>query len=333
LKLLVTGGLGFIGSNFIRHVLATDPEARIANIDVMSYGSNPSNVSDLLPDKRYNFVRGDISNERILGPMVAKADCVVNFAAETHVDRSISSSQSFMRSNVLGVHTILEALRRDRRRTRFVQIGTDEEYGETAKGSFTEKDRLTPSSPYAATKASASMLVSAYARTYGLDVLIVRCTNNFGPHQFPEKLIPKTIIRATRNLPIPIYGSGKQVRDWIHVRDYCRALTQVMEHGRTGEIYNVSAGNEIDNLSIVRRILGIMHQDTSLIEHVKDRPGHDMRYSLDSSKLRKETKWKPQYSLEKALVSTVKWYLDNESWWRPIATPRVLSESPWKAKW
>lgn len=329
----MSGGLGFIGSNFIRYLLEANGDAEITNIDAMSYGSNSSNLEDLLPDKRYRFVKGDISNEGIVKPLLAKADIVVNFAAETHVDRSISSGMPFMVSNVMGVYKILEALRHGRRGTRFIQVGTDEEYGEIKERSFTEENVLTPSSPYAATKASASMLVLAYARTYGLDAMIARSTNNFGPNQFPEKLIPKTIIRAAKNMSVPIYGSGRQVRDWIYVRDCCEALIQVMKRGKAGEIYNVSAGNEIDNLSLVKQILDLMGKGTSLIEHVEDRPGHDFRYSLDSSKLRKELGWKPRYSFDKALASTVKWYTEHKSWWLPIATRDVLSPMPWRRKW
>lgn len=333
MRLLVTGGLGFIGSNFIRHLLEADADAEITNVDAMSYGSNPANLADLKLDRRYRFRRGDISNKDVVKALVAKADLVINFAAETHVDRSISSSLPFMKSNVFGVYTILEALRHAGGGIRFVQVGTDEEYGEIREGSFAEDDMLTPSSPYAATKASASLLAIAYARTYGLDVIVTRCTNNFGPYQYPEKLIPKTIIRAARNLPVPMYGSGRQVRDWMFVRDHCEALLQVMKRGESGEIYNVSSGNELDNLSLVKKILGIMHKETALIEHVEDRPGHDFRYSLDSTKVRKQLGWRPRHSFERALESTVRWYLEEEAWWRPLASSRTLSPAPWKDRY
>jgi dTDP-glucose 4,6-dehydratase len=333
IRILVTGGLGFIGSNFIRHLLSSAADVGLVNVDDMSYGSNPANLSGLSLKENYRFVKGNIANEALAGRLVSKSDIILNFAAETHVDRSIALGRPFVESNVFGVYALLEALRQNKRPIKFIQIGTDEEYGETPEGSFTEESLLRPSSPYAATKASASMLVSAYVRTYGLDALLVRCTNNFGPYQFPEKLIPKTIVRATKNLSIPIYGSGRQVRDWIFVADYCEALLAVMRSGRTGETYNVSAGNEIDNLSLVKRILHIMQKPASLIEHVEDRPGHDFRYSLDSSKIRKDLGWKPTHSFDGALVQTVKWYAENMSWWQPIASEQVLSSRPWKRKW
>lgn len=332
-KILITGGLGFIGSNFIRHLFAMQGRMEITNLDSMSYGSCALDLAHSLPDRHYRFFKGDIADNLVVKNLVEDAELVVNFAAETHVDRSIASGRAFVRSNIVGVYSILEGLRHSKRNTRFIQVGTDEEYGEIEEGSFTEESVLRPSSPYAATKASASMLVSAYARTYGLDALVTRCTNNFGPYQFPEKLIPKTIIRAMKNLPVPIYGSGKQVRDWIYVKDYCEALLAVIKRGRTGEIYNVSAGNEVDNLSLVRRILSIMHKETSLIEHVEDRPGHDFRYSLDSRKIRDELGWKPKCPFRKALAKTVRWYVKSEDWWRPLADRRVLHPTPWKLRW
>jgi dTDP-glucose 4,6-dehydratase len=331
-RIIVTGGLGFIGSNFIRYLLKVNNEAEITNVDAMSYGSNPSSLADLLPDKRYKFVEGDISNIEVVKPLVADTDFVVNFAAETHVDRSISSGSPFIKSNVLGVYALLEALRHGRGRTRCVQIGTDEEYGEITEGSFTEEGRLTPSSPYAATKASASMLVLAYARTYGLDACITRCTNNFGPYQFPEKLIPKTLIRGMLGLKVPIYGTGKNVRDWIYVEDHCEAIAKVLRDGSAGEVYNISSGDELENLIVVSAVLELIGKP-SLIEHVEDRPGHDLRYSLDSSKIRDKLGWKPRHTFRESLAKTVEWYLKNESWWRPLADERVLHPTPWKLKW
>jgi dTDP-glucose 4,6-dehydratase len=234
---------------------------------------------------------------------------------------------------VEGVLTILEAVRLRGEAARFIQVGTDETYGDILKGSFKEGDRLNPSSPYAASKAAADMLCSAYHRTYGLDIVVTRCTNNFGPYQFPEKLIPKTIIRASMNLKIPIYGSGRNVRDWIYVRDHCEALSLILEKGRPGEIYNISSGNEFENLEVAKRILEVMRKDVNLIEFVEDRPGHDVRYSLNSNKLRRELNWKPRHSFDEALRETVEWYVENEDWWKPIATEQTLHPTPWKLKW
>lgn len=333
MRLLVTGGLGFIGSNFIRLCLRSQ-ECEVVNLDKLSYGSNEANLREFAGDPRYEFVRGDIcdplSVRRALGIGV---DAVVNLAAETHVDRSISDPLGFYRTNVGGVLNILECIRESGRDIRFVQVGTDESYGDILEGSFSESDRLSPSSPYSASKASADLFVLAYHRTYGLDALITRCTNNFGPFQFPEKLIPKTIIRALKGLKIPIYGSGKNVRDWIFVEDHCDAVMASLLRGKPGEIYNISSGNELDNLSLVKKILCILGLDESLIEHVADRPGHDLRYSLDSSKARKELGWHPRHSFDEALKKTVEWYVNNEWWWRPIADERPLSPAPWKLKW
>jgi dTDP-glucose 4,6-dehydratase len=332
-KILVTGGAGFIGSNFIRYLLKENQTAEILNLDMLSFGSNTENLSDLKANSHYSFVKGDICNHRLVQKLVADVDSVLNFAAESHVDRSIASPSSFIKTNTLGVHSILEAIRKSRRNIRFIQVGTDEEYGEILNGSFKEEDSLHPSSPYAASKAAASMLIHAYHRTYGIDAIITRCTNNFGPYQFPEKLIPKTIIRAMKNLSIPIYGSGKQVRDWIYVEDHSEALYTVLKKGKSGEVYNISSGNEFDNLTIVKKILRIIGKDEVLIKHVGDRPGHDIRYSLDSSKIRNKLGWKPKHGFDEALENTVKWYLEHEGWWGKIASEKVLSMEPWKENW
>lgn len=333
MRVMVTGGLGFIGSNFVRDMLSNHRDAWVINVDNMSYGSNPANLKDVEGDKRYRFVKGDIANKRLMGKLVREVDFIVNFAAETHVDRSIADPWPFLKSNVEGVLTILEAVRLCNKAARFIQVGTDETYGDILKGSFREGDRLNPSSPYAASKAAADMLCSAYHRTYGLDIVVTRCTNNFGPYQFPEKLIPKTIIRASMNLKIPIYGSGRNVRDWIYVHDHCEALNLILEKGRPGEIYNISSGNEFENLEVAKRILEVMRKDVNLIEFVEDRPGHDVRYSLNSNKLRRELNWKPRHSFDEALRETVQWYVENEEWWKPIATEQTLHPTPWKLKW
>lgn len=333
MRLLVTGGYGFIGSNFIRHVLDTREDVEVVNVDNLSYGSNLSNLKGLKGDRRYRFVMGSISDTNLMSELVKSVDAVFNFAAESHVDRSIADPWPFFRSNTEGALVILEAVRRSNRDVRLVQVGTDESYGDILEGSFKEEDRLKPSSPYAASKASADLFCLAYHRTYGLNVCITRCTNNFGPYQFPEKLIPKTIVRAMLNLKIPIYGSGRNVRDWIYVLDHCEALEMVLRKGSRGEIYNVSSGNEFSNLQVVEKVLDLMDKPRGLIEFVEDRPGHDVRYSLDSSKIRNELGWKPKHSFEEALKTTVEWYVNNEWWWRPLMNEQILHPTPWKLKW
>ena len=333
MKLLITGGLGFIGSNFIRHVLREYPDIEVTNVDDLSFGSNPKSLTDLEDDEKYHFERGNIADYKRISSLISGMDAIVNFAAETHVDRSLSDPGSFLKSNVLGVFTILEAMRKCNPGARLVHVSTDEVYGDITQGSFTERDALKPSSPYSASKAASDMFVLAYARTYGLDAMITRCTNNYGPRQFPEKLIPKTILRASMSLRIPIYGSGRNVRDWIYVLDHCRAIEKVLDSGVKGQVYNVSAGVEKTNLEVVSEILKVMGKDHSLIEFVEDRPGHDVRYSLDSSKIRGELNWEPRQSFEKGIEDTVRWYLENEDWWRPMVNDNVLHPTPWKLKW
>lgn len=335
MKLLVTGGLGFIGSNFIRYTLEKYSDTEVVNLDAMKYGSNPENLRDLKDDDRYTFIKGDICDYELISKLIREKniDIIINFAAETHVDRSISNPYSFLQSNVIGVFTILEAIRKHNPEIRLVHVSTDEVYGDIIKGSFKEEDRLKPSSPYSASKAAADMFVLSYVRTYGLDAMITRCTNNYGPYQFPEKLIPKTIIRASMNLKVPIYGTGKNVRDWIYVLDHCEAIDLVMREGEKGEIYNISSGEEKTNLEVVKTILDLIGKDKSLIEFVEDRPGHDLRYSLDSSKIREELGWKPKHSFKEGIRETVKWYLENEWWWKPLADEKVLHPTPWKLRW
>lgn len=330
LKILVTGGLGFIGSNFIRQLLSKHPYVEVINVDKMGFGANLENLEEIEYAKKYQFVRGDISNPQLINKLVKDIDAIVNFAAETHVDRSIAGSYQFVKSNILGTFTLLEAIRRFNDSAKYVQISTDEIHGDILHGSFSELDRINPSNPYSATKASADMLCLAYHRTYGLNLNITRCTNNFGPYQFPEKLIPKTILRALMNSPIPIYGNGKNVRDWIFVLDHCEAILQVLENGKPGEIYNISSSNELSNMTIVKKILKILNKPEDLIIFVEDRPGHDLRYSLDSSKIRSELNWKPKHTFNSALKETVKWYVNNAWWWEPMATKEVLHPTPWK---
>jgi len=328
MKLLVTGGLGFIGSNFCRYMISAHPDAEVINIDRIAVNSDVSILSDI-EEERYRFVKGDIRDSRLINRLVKNVEAVVNFAAETHVDRSITDPEVFFQSNTIGTFIILEALRKNNGQARLVQVSTDEVYGEISEGSFKEKDLLTPSNPYSASKAAADMLVLAYCRTYHLRASITRCTNNYGPYQLPEKLIPKTIIRALKNLKVPIYGTGANVRDWIYVQDHCKAIDVVLAKGDVGQIYNVSANNELPNVEVVRKILERLGRDEEMIAFVEDRPGHDTRYSLDSSKIRSELGWKPEHSFEKALKETIDWYIRNEAWWKPLATEQMLSPTPW----
>lgn len=333
MKVLVTGGAGFIGSNFIRYVLHNNKKIEVLNLDALKYGSNPKNLKDLEENDRYSFIKGDISDYADISESIKDADVVVNFAAETHVDRSISSPDAFLQNNVIGVFALLEALRKINPSARLVHISTDEVYGDILKGSFGEGDALRPSSPYSASKSAADVFVLGYARTYGLNASITRCTNNYGPYQFPEKLVPKAIIRASLGLKIPIYGSGRNVRDWIHVEDHCRAIEGVMNSGKPGEIYNVSSGAERTNLEVVRTIIEALDKDESAIEFVEDRPGHDLRYSLDSSKLRGELGWRPIHSFEQGVQESVRWYEENKGWWTALADEKILSPTPWKLAW
>jgi dTDP-glucose 4,6-dehydratase len=330
MKVLVTGGLGFIGSNFCQYVIEAHSDVEVLNVDKIGIGANPSNLKDIEKEERYKFLKGDIRDSSLLSQAIKEVDAIVNFAAETHVDRSIADPDEFLQNNTVGTFTILEALRKSDSHAKLVQISTDEVYGEIVKGSFNENDRLKPSNPYSASKAAADMLVLAYCKTYEVNASITRCTNNFGQYQLPEKLIPKTIIRALRNLEIPVYGTGRNVRDWIYVKDHCEAIYRVLEKGKTGQIYNVAGDNEMQNIEIVRTILKHLDKDEKMIAFVEDRPGHDTRYSLNSSRIRSELGWKPKHPFMKALRETVDWYVRNESWWKPLATEQILSPTPWK---
>ena len=332
MKILVTGGLGFIGSNFCRYLIGANPEAEVTNLDKIGMGANPLNLKDIEKEKRYRFVKGDIRDSELLNRLVKEADAVVNFAAETHVDRSIADPDEFLQNNTVGTFTVLEALRKHNSQAKLVQVSTDEAYGEIPEGSFNENDAPKPSNPYSASKAAADMFVHAYFKTYKLRAAITRCTNNYGPYQLPEKLIPKTIIRALKNLKIPVYGTGTNIRDWIYVQDHCEAVYLVLTKGQPGQIYNVAADNEVPNIEIVKKILKQLGKDPDLLTFVEDRPGHDIRYSLDSSRIRKELGWKPRHSFEKALKKTIDWYVRNKSWWKPLATEQILNPTPWKQK-
>ena len=313
-RVLVTGGVGFIGSNFVRHLLDTT-SCKVINLDRLTYAGNLNNIKDLRREKRHKFIRGDIRNRKLVASLVKKADAVVNFAAESHVDRSIQTPSIFVETNVLGVQVLLEACRRFG--VRFEQISTDEVYGSRAEGSFMEADVLNPSSPYSASKAAADLLVNAYHITYGADVVVTRSTNNYGLRQHPEKLIPRLITNALRGKHLPVYGTGENVRDWIFVEDNCRAILTAMEKGEKGQIYNIAGGNEKKNIEIAKEILQRLSLPDGMIEFVGNRPGHDFRYSLDCSKIHK-LGWKPQVGFDEGLQRTVNWYRVNEWWWRPL---------------
>ena len=314
MQILVTGGCGFIGSNFTRVMLKQTQENKIVNIDNFGIGSNRRSVVDLEKKHNYTLIEGNTINEKILKPHIQEADIIVNFAAETHVDRSIKTPRKFIENNILGTLSLLEATRKYNDTIKFIQISTDEVYGPISKGSANEHSEMNTSNPYSASKAASDMLCLAYYSTYDIDTIITRTSNNFGPYQYQEKLIPKTIVSAYKNKKIPIYGDGRQIRDWIYVTDNCRAIQKVIESGAPGQIYNISAENQIENISIVKKILQIMKKPEELIEHVTDRPGHDKRYSLDASKIRK-IGWIPEENFEDALLKTVNWYLSNLHWW------------------
>ncbi len=325
MKLLVTGGLGFIGSNFILNILKNDEKITITNIDAELLGSNHNNLSELNNSPNYHFVKGNITNRNLMEELIGNSDAVINFAAETFVDRSILDANQFLVSNIRGMYTILEILRKQKKR--LVQISTDEVYGSLENDSATEEYRFNPSNPYAATKASAELLVNSYVKTYDLDCVITRCTNNYGPRQFYEKLIPKTIFLANHDKKIPIYGTGKNIRDWIFVDDHCEAVYNVLLNGKSGESYNISSNNELDNITIVKTILEIMDKSDDLIEFVDDRPGHDLRYSLDSSKIRKSLKWAEKITFQEGLEKTIEWYLKSDD---QSITKESLNSTPWK---
>lgn len=313
-RILVTGGAGFIGCNFVRHLIR-DTNAKVINLDKLTYAGNLNNIKDLRGEKRHRFVKGDIRDRKLVNSLVRKVESVVNFAAESHVDRSIQNPTIFVETNVLGVQVLLDACRRFG--VTFEQISTDEVYGSRLEGSFTETDSLAPSSPYSASKAAADLLVNAYHVTYGLNVTVTRSTNNYGPFQHPEKLIPRLITNALRGKPLPIYGSGENVRDWIFVEDNCRAIQLVLEKGESGQVYNIGAANEKKNLEIARETLRRLSLPDAMIEFVGDRPGHDFRYSLDCGKIHR-LGWKPQVNFDEGLQRTIDWYRTNKRWWRSL---------------
>jgi dTDP-glucose 4,6-dehydratase len=327
MKLLITGGLGFIGSNFILFLIKKFPKFEIINLDAEFHGSNKESLEEVKNHDNYQFVKGNINDSIKVDKLVSDCDTVINFAAESFVDRSIANAKPFLNSNIDGVFTLLESIKKFKKK--FLQISTDEVFGSLKNETALETFPYNPSSPYAATKASAEMLVNSYHITYDCDTIITRCTNNYGPRQSPEKLIPKIILLAEKNKKIPVYGNGKNLRDWLYVDDHCEAILSVLEKGKTGQSYNVSANNEIDNLTIIDKILSIMGKSDNLIKFVEDRPGHDFRYSMNSDKLRNELGWKPKIKFDDGLKNTVDWYMSNSQWWNGLSE-NLFVHTPWK---
>jgi dTDP-glucose 4,6-dehydratase len=317
LRILVTGGCGFIGSNFIKYMFREHPEISITNLDKLTYAGNPANLADVEGAYDYTFVKGDICDEGLVDRVISEGyDAVVNFAAESHVDRSITGPSEFIRTDVFGTFTLLEAIRK-RHVRRYLQVSTDEVYGSIEEGSFTEESTLAANSPYSASKAGGDLLVRAYYKTYGTPVLITRSSNNYGPHQYPEKLIPLFVTNAMDDIPVPVYGDGLNVRDWLFVTDNCAGIDLVLAKGEPGEVYNIGGGQERTNMEITKGILSALGKDESLIKYVDDRPGHDRRYSLDFSKAAK-LGYSPRSDFQVMLAETVQWYVDNREWWEPL---------------
>ena len=319
MKILVTGGAGFIGSNFILHLIKEYPSYRVVNLDKLTYAGNLENLKDIEEDPRYSFIKGDIVDGQLVEDILKDGvDAIVNFAAESHVDRSILEPAPFIQTNILGTHFLLEAARA-RSIKRFLQVSTDEVYGSLGPtGLFTEDSPLRPNNPYSASKASADFLVLAYHHTFGFPALISRCSNNYGSYQFPEKFIPLAITNALEEKPIPVYGDGLQIRDWIHVKDHCKALDLLLHRGKAGKVYNIGGIKDVPNLEIARKILTFMGKPNSLLTFVKDRPGHDRRYAIDSSLIEREMGWKHNVSLDEGLKETIEWYINNRQWWDKI---------------
>lgn len=321
--LLVTGGSGFIGSNFVRFVLDARPDWRLTNLDLLTYSGNPENLADLESEPRYAFVQGDIADAHHVEPLIDQVDAIVHFAAESHVDRSIMDCQPFIQSNVAGTQVLLDAMRRVGGERRFLHVSTDEVYGslplDRTDLKFTEQSPLAPNSPYAASKAASDCLVRAAHHTFGMDVVTTRCSNNFGPYQFPEKVIPLFVTNLIEGRKVPLYGDGRNVRDWLHVDDHAEAILTALESGEAGEVYNIGGNNERSNLDLTHTILELMGHGEEMIEYVKDRPGHDRRYAIDASKIERELGWRPTRSTwPEALERTVNWYREHDSWWRRV---------------
>ena len=318
MRILVTGGCGFIGSTFIRHVLHTDPDVEVVNLDALTYAANPESLRDCERDSRYRFVKGDIAERGQVEPVVAGGgfDAILNFAAESHVDRSIQDAAPVVRTNVLGTQVLLD-LALEHRVGRYVQVSTDEVYGSLgpAEPPFTERHPLRPNNPYSASKAAGDLLARAYVRTHSLPVIVTRSSNNYGPRQFPEKLLPLCITHALEDRPLPLYGDGLHRREWLHVDDHCRALDRVLRRGRPGEVYNIGGANERSNAEIMQMVLDTLGKPRSLIEHVADRPGHDRRYATDAGRIRRELGWEPTVPFAEGMRETIQWYVDHRDWW------------------
>jgi len=324
MRWLVTGGLGFIGSHFIRLALRESPELQIVNLDAMTYAGNSENLRDIAGDKRYSFLRGDICDTGAVRKAIDKGvDAIVNFAAETHVDRSILDPEAFLRTDILGTHVLLEAVR-ERAIPRFLQVSTDEVYGDIAEGESREGDALCPRSPYSASKAGGDLQVLAYWTTFGTPVLITRGSNTYGPYQYPEKLIPLFVTNLLEDKAVPIYGDGMQIRDWLHAEDHARGILHVLEHGESGNVYNIGGGNPRTNMDITQYLIdGCARSAKTHVRYVTDRPGHDRRYALNCRKLH-ALGWKPRINFEEGLLATVTWYRENETWWRPLKSGEFL---------
>ncbi|MFN3301514.1 MAG: dTDP-glucose 4,6-dehydratase [Patescibacteria group bacterium] len=322
MKILVTGGAGFIGSNFIRYILKKYKNYQIFNLDKLTYCGNLDNLRDIEKSPRYKFFKGDITNKKIVEKLAKKVDVIVNFAAESHVDRSILEPDSFIKTNIFGTYILLEAVKKLKIK-KYLQISTDEVYGSRKEGYFKETDPLNPSSPYSASKASADLLTLAYFKTYHLPVLITRSTNNYGPYQYPEKIIPLFVTNLLENKKVPLYGRGLNRRDWLYVLDNCRAIDLIIHRGKIGEIYNVASGEELTNLELTKIILKELNKDEKWIEYVKDRPGHDFRYAIDCSKIKK-LGWRPIYKFKEAIKETIKWYQKNQWWWKKLKSGKYL---------
>jgi len=316
-KVLVTGGAGFIGSNFVRYALDAHQDWQVTTLDKLTYAGRIENLDSVRNNPRHRFVQGDVADAKVAAPLVQESDIVVHFAAETHVDRSILHAGDFITTDVFGTFVLLEAARETPNLRRFVQISTDEVYGSVPEGSSKETDELRPRNPYSASKAGADRLAYSYWATYQVPVIVTRASNNYGPNQFPEKIIPLFITNLIDDIPVPLYGDGQNVRDWLHVDDHCRAVDLLIDQGTPGEVYNIGGGNHVKNVDLTHRILALVGKPDSLIKPVADRPGHDRRYSLDTAKLQ-SLGWRPRESFEDGLANTVTWYRDNERWWRPI---------------
>jgi dTDP-glucose 4,6-dehydratase len=317
MRLLVTGGAGFMGSNFVRHVLAKYPDYTVVNLDKLTYAGNPANLADVADNPRYRFVQGDIGDAALIDELLPQVDAVVNYAAETHVDRSIDNPGEFLMTDVIGTYTLLEGMRKHGV-SRMVQISTDEVFGSTEDGLFTEETPMAPNSPYSASKAGGDLLCRAYHHTYGTPVIVTHSCNFFGPYQYPEKVIPLFITNLLEGKSVPLYGDGRNVREWIHTEDHCNAVDLILHKGEPGEVYNIGSGERISNLELTKLLLDLTGRDEGYINRVADRPGHDLRYAIDATKLRTQLGFAPTVDLRGGLERTVRWYRDHEAWWRPL---------------